>query len=222
MNSKLSALLVTVLTGAVAVPLLSSTTEAVAPMPASYEVRVTNLTRGQILSPVLLANHDRSADLFEAGESASGGLALLAEEGDASLLAAALMNDPGVSAVRVGSGVLPPGASETFSFDATTRHLSMATMLVVTNDAFAGLDAVLLPEDSLTLYAPAYDAGTERNSERCEYIPGPPCGSGGAHDPAPAEGFVHVHPGFRGVGSLAAHPYDWRNPVAKIEIRRVN
>lgn len=204
-----------------AVGFTASTGEAVAPALATYEVRVTNLTRGQILSPVLLANHDRTVDLFEPGHAASPGLQRLAEDGDVSVLSSALMNDPGVGNVRIGTGPLPPGASESFSFDASGRFLSLASMLVVTNDAFAGVDTVMLPHDSLTLYATAFDAGTERNSELCDYIPGPPCGSGGVHDPAEAEGFVHVHPGFRGVGSLSAHKYDWRNPVAKVVIQRV-
>jgi hypothetical protein len=42
--------------------------------------------------------------------------------------------------------------------------------------------------------ADAYDAGSERNSELCRFIPGPPCGNANVHDPDSAEGYVHVKP----------------------------
>jgi len=72
--------------------------------------------------------------------------------------------------------------------------------------------------------APAYDAGSERNSEDCDYIPGPPCNNSPAHDPADAEGYVHIHAGIHGIGpdpSVDPAMHDWRNPVAKITIRRI-
>jgi hypothetical protein len=51
-------------------------------------------------------------------------------------------------------------------------------------------------------------------------VPGPPCGAGPVHDPAPAEGFVHVGNGIRGIGGVPAEVYDWSNPVARIVIER--
>lgn len=68
--------------------------------------------------------------------------------------------------------------------------------------------------------ATVYDAGSERNSEDCQYIPGPPCGNGGVRDTAGAEGFVHVHNGIHGVSSLSAQTYSWHNPGAVITIKR--
>lgn len=221
MNVKHSFALLAALTGAVAIPLTASSSEATAGTDATYEVTITNLTSKQIMSPVLLANHNELADVFEAGEPASGPLAILAEDGDPMPLANALGLNANVGSVHIGSGPIMPGQSETLSFDAFGRRVSLASMLITTNDAFAGMDSVLLPENDLVVRVPAYDAGSERNSELCEFIPGPPCGNGGVHDPAPAEGFVHVHPGFFGVGSLGASKYDWRNPVAKVEITRV-
>jgi hypothetical protein len=66
---------------------------------------------------------------------------------------------------------------------------------------------------------PAYDAGTELNDELCENIPGPLCG-GGAVSAESGEGFVHIANGIHGIGDLAPELYDWRNPVAKVTIRR--
>jgi hypothetical protein len=45
-------------------------------------------------------------------------------------------------------------------------------------------------------------------------------GAGGA--PAGGEeGYVHIHAGIHGVGDLEPGMRDWRNPVARITIRRV-
>ena len=53
-----------------------------APTPAApgvmFEITVTNLTYGQILSPVLAVAHDDTVDLFEPGQPASPELAALA------------------------------------------------------------------------------------------------------------------------------------------------
>lgn len=49
------------------------------------EVAITNLTRGQIMSPVFVARHDSSADsLYALGERASTAMAKMAEDADAS------------------------------------------------------------------------------------------------------------------------------------------
>jgi hypothetical protein len=102
-------------------------------------------------------------------------------------------------------------------------------MLVTTNDAFfAARDIWYLGKRNIMVEAEAYDAGSEQNSENCAYIPGPPCGSGESHDPEVAEGYVHIHAGVHGTNSegtaesdLTPAMHDWRNPVAKITIRRV-
>jgi hypothetical protein len=92
-------------------------------------------------------------------------------------------------------------------------------MLVVTNDAFFGLDGAELPlMDRVAFYSPAYDAGSEANNEYGRFIPGPPFGSAGVRDTSMAEGFVHVHSGVVGKSSLIPAQHDWRNPVAKITV----
>jgi len=190
-----------------------------------YEITITNLTAGQVLSPPLIATHPRDLALFEAGEPASPELAVLAQDGDASALAAALEGAPGVH-VAVAGGAVPPGASTTVELRARRPHsvLSVAAMLVTTNDAFAGVNGARLPRAARTvrrLEAPAYDAGAEDNDELCAFIPGPPCGNAFADSGLAGEGFVHVHRGIHGVGDLAPYASDWRNPVARVTVRRI-
>lgn len=101
-------------------------------------------------------------------------------------------------------------------------------MLIPTNDAFVALNGVDLPRnfEPVTFDAIAYDAGTEINDELCASIPGPnfiECGGpgGGGAPAAGAEGYVHVHAGIHGVGDLNEARRDWRNPTARVVVRRV-
>lgn len=195
-----------------------------------YEVSVTNLTRGQQFTPLLVAVHRASVALFQPGRPASAQLATLAEEGSTAPLAALLAADAGVAQVVAGSGLTAPGATVTLRIEGRGGfdRLSLAAMLIPTNDAFVALNGVVLPDSgrTLRLTAPAYDSGSERNDELCASIPGPAfdeCGgSGGGAAPAgDEEGFVHVHAGMHGIGDFAPARRDWRNPVASITIRRL-
>jgi len=195
-----------------------------------FEVTVTNLTRGQSFTPILVASHRRGVSLFEAGEPASPELATVAEEGDTSLLKALLEGDPRVLEVEVGPGLTGPGQSKTVSV--ATRgafdRVSVVAMLIPTNDGLFAVNGVKGPEGRghLVLFSPAYDSGSERNDELCASIPGPDfaeCGGpGGGGMPAGGEeGFVHIHAGIHGIGDFQESERDWRNPVARIAIRRV-
>jgi len=94
-------------------------------------------------------------------------------------------------------------------------------MLVSTNDAFFALNGVKGPTYGSDMFlSPAYDAGSEKNSEDATYIPGPP-GGNHVHDPSVAEGYVYIHSGIHGIMDLPEEMYDWNNPVAKIIIERV-
>jgi hypothetical protein len=77
------------------------------------------------------------------------------------------------------------------------------------------------PFGEKTFAADPYDAGSEANSEFCEFIPGPPCENPGVRDTANAEGYVHIHAGIHGIGDLDASMFDWHNPVAEITIRSI-
>jgi len=189
-----------------------------------YAVTVTNITRGQILAPPAVIVHDDGYSLFSLGVPARPELAELAERGNPGPLLADAATSRSVYYTAAGGGGIPPGASQTIEVEANGRYaqISVAAMLVSTNDAFAAVRGISTPRrGTLAVEAEAYDAGSEANSESCAFIPGPPCGSD-VHDPAPAEGYVHVHPGIHGGAGLTPAMHDWRNPVAQIEIRRVD
>ncbi len=191
----------------------------------NYEVTITNITPGVVFTPTLIAVHNESVSLFRLGERASAELAVLAEGGDTAPLAAALMGSGNASDTTSSTGLLEPGKSVTLSIRASGRfdRLSVAAMLLPTNDAFYAVNSVELPKDRrpITIMAVGYDAGSEPNDERCSNIPGPQCGGEGASPNRDGEGFVHVSNGIHGFAELPAPNYDWRNPVARITIRRV-
>lgn len=200
-----------------------------------FDISITNATRGQIMSPPIVVVHDPAISLFEVGQAASADLAAVAEDADAAGLLAYLagMMGSGVDDYAVADGVVMPGGSATLSVSAQRgcRVLSMVSMLVTTNDAFVGIESVPLhgcgstitPSASrgpLKIDAVAYDAGSEANTESCDHIPGPPCGSPGVRVTDGAEGFVHVHAGIHGVADLDSAMRDWRNPAAEVRISR--
>ena len=201
---------------------------AIADQTFQYEVTVTNITSGQTFTPTLLATHDGSVSIFQLGSPASLPLEILAEAGDTGPLAQELLGyGRRVGSVQTIAGLLAPGKTAKVVVDAlpTQRRLSVAAMLIPTNDNFYALNAVELPFfGSVTYLAPAYDAGTEANDQLCSAIPGPRC-RGEGHSPGPNtgdEGFVFIGSGFHELGTeLTPAEYDWRNPVARVTIRRV-
>jgi hypothetical protein len=201
---------------------------------ARFEVTVTNLTRGQTFTPVLVASHREGVRLFTLGEPASSELAILAEEGATAPLTALLLATPGVRDVADSgappAGFVEPGQSKTIVVSAGrgADHVSVAAMLIPTNDGFFALNGVAGPRgrEAVVHVSPAYDAGSERNDEACASIPGPnfaECGGpgGGGQPVGEEEGYVHIHAGIHGIGDLVASARDWRNPVARIAIRRI-
>ena len=193
---------------------------------AKYEVTITNLTRGQAFTPILVASHKKGVKLFELGSMASPELAALAEGGDTMPLGDKLSAMSEVKDVQNSGGLLDPGASVTVEVETKGKYgyISVASMLIPTNDAFFALNGVKGPKGKKTiaLFSPAYDAGSEPNDELCDNIPGPVCGGEGGSPDAGGEGYVHIHAGIHGIGDLMAEDRDWRNPVAYITITRVN
>ena len=146
--------------------------------------------------------------------------------------------------LSTGDGLLAPGASITLMLNdvsALNSVLSLSGMLLPTNDGFVGVDSAELPRaagESITLFARAYDAGTEANDELvgggAPGVPGFPApppvvatgtGTGGTGINTVAEGFVHVHPGVLGdldvnggVSDINAAVHRWQNPVARVVI----
>jgi hypothetical protein len=197
---------------------------------ADFEVTITNLTRGQQFTPILVASHKAGVKLFGLGQPASPEFATLAEEGNTEPLTGLLTAMPEVLDVTNTDGLLNPGASVTLKVKTcgAFNHLSVASMLIPTNDGFFALNGVKGPwfQEVATHTSVAYDAGSERNDELCASIPGPSfaeCGGpGGGGAPAGGEeDYVHIHAGIHGIGDLNTAERDWRNPVARIAIRRL-
>ena len=214
----------------------------------TVRVTLTN-TSPQVISPPLLIAHGPDYAPFLVGDPATPELARLAEDGDASELAAIARLDPAVSAVVIADGPLPPGESATLEIETAedAPYLTVLGMLVTTNDAFLVWtgDARQLGEMGMTMgetmemdetagtgemaemamgAAPpphdavvrVFDAGSEANTESCEHIPGPPCGSAEVRVADGAEGHIALHGGILGVGDLDPAEWDWRNPVLEV------
>jgi hypothetical protein len=189
----------------------------------SYEVTITNMTRGQVFSPPIVISHSGYFQLFTPGAPAGPELYPLAEDGDVMPLLDHISPLSTVYDSTVGD-LIHPGESLTLKISTRGhfKYISVAGMLVTTNDAFFAVRNVGAPAiGQVVVHADAYDAGSEANSEDCDYIPGPPCGNGGERDTEGAEGYVHIHPGIHGIEDLVAAESDWRNPVAEITIRPV-
>ena len=189
----------------------------------SWNVTVTNLTPAgsQPLSPPLVVVHSTRADIWSLGEIASHGVAAIAEDADNSVLESALPLLEGVRSVRtVPGGPIPPGASRTFTVESGDHadRLSILTMLVNTNDAFTGLDALHLRGHGATLQTRSYDSGSEVNNERATHIPGPCCNNPFVR--APEGAVIRMHGGITGVGDLDPAVYGWSDPVARIRVAR--
>jgi hypothetical protein len=203
----------------------------------TYKVTIENLSGTQPLSPGVIATHNDSAYLWRNGMMASEGIRLIAEEGKPQVALAEAKSKAGVSGVteidmpihRIGgSGSSIRTFEVTAAQDAT--KISLATMLVCTNDGLTGLDSAQLPHDYsvATYYVNGYDAGTELNDERSQTIVDG-CGKVGTL-PLPMDGdsrvatseVVHHHPGIMGTADLSKSAHGWNNPVAKITIQKVN
>ena len=189
------------------------------------EVTITNITRDQIFSPPVVISHNKEFQLFELGQPASSELYALAEDGETTPLTDHLAELPSVLEYAVAAGPVMPGNSLTLQVT-TRRHfrfVSVAGMLVTSNDAFFAIRGERVSSfGQKTFEAEAYDAGSEANSESCEFIPGPPCGNPGVRDTDNAEGYVHIHAGIHGIGDLDASMFDWHNPVAEITVRPIH
>ena len=206
----------------------------------TYRVTVHNLTDSQPLTPPLVATHSALVrGLFHVGRPASQQIMEIAENGNLGPMVDALTGHPEVSNFVIAAGDPPPllqGESITFEIEAdgNAHFLSWVSMLICTNDGFAGRNQVRLPARMGHVrfaYARAYDAGTERNTEDFADIV-PPCQIFGAtssddegtgmSDPALAEhGRVRPHRGIRGGADLDPELHGWDDPVAKIEVERI-
>jgi hypothetical protein len=198
----------------------------------TYSVTLTNLTYQQPLSPLAAVLHTKSYRMYEVGCQAGAGLERLAEGGDNALLLYEANLSTSVSAVADGGTPVPPGGSATVMLQAKWGEcLSLASMLVNTNDAFAALSCLdvsgLAIGEKTTVNLVAYDAGTEANSETAGTVPGPAGGGEGYNAQRDDRGFVAAHggvvtsdDGLETSALSAAHR--WDNPVAELTIERID
>lgn len=198
-------------------------------MQRSFNVEVTNLSNQQPFAPVAAVLHTSGYHGFSLGSMASDGLELLAESGDpSSFIAAADGHNMVLSSVS-GTGVIAPGDNETITVQGNSSNprLSLAGMLVNTNDGFIGLDDIdiggLDVGESLQLHARVYDAGTEANTEAASDVPGQ--GGEGMNAMRDDRDFIVVHPGIVSMndgltGSALDASYRFDNPAARIIITR--
>ncbi len=199
---------------------------------ADYTVTITNLTNAQYLTPPNWAAHSRAADVFQRGKPASNGVQQVAENGGVPVLAAELqaaIDDAGLGISGVAGPEVPigPGESRTWELTTDQRRFSVVSMVVCTNDGFAGLDSKRLPRQSgqsRYYLLRAYDAGTEINTElRRDLVPAPFCGEGEgsteSNDELAENGVIKRHRTIRNVGDLDP-ALDWSGPVALLKITR--
>ncbi len=192
---------------------------------STYRVTIENLTPpgSQPLSPAGVVVHGPHADVWSVGQPATAAVAAIAEDAGVPIFVDTYAQTPGVSHAAVGGGgAIPPGASDSFEFEARPgQRLSLVSMLVNTNDAFTGLDAIVLGRPSQQFEVGAYDAGTEANNEDPAFIPGPVGGNPGVRDP---EGdVIRPHGGIVGLpGGIDPAIYGWDDPVARITVERLD
>jgi Spondin_N len=222
MKRFLFGLTVLVLAGAIAVPASAGPQDGGA---REWLVTVENLTPAgsQPLSPPLAVVHSPRADVWSVGTIANHGVAAIAEDANNAPLEEALPQVRGVETVfTVPGGPIPPGQARSFEVETRGRfdRLSLLTMLVNTNDAFTGLDALRLGGKGAVIETMAYDAGSERNNELAGFIPGPCCNNPFVRDPEGA--LIRPHDGITDVGDLDPAVYGWPEPAARITIARAS
>ena len=201
---------------------------------------ITNTTHGIYYTPFLASAHNDAIHLFEVGETASASLQAMAEGGDISGLSTDLGGPDADTVENPAAGLLGPGEITTFSLDTATTgntYLSIVAMLLPTNDAFVGLDALEIPTAPGTYiyYLNAFDAGTEPNDELITgggapgepgipAAPGSDAGSGGTGVTTDETNTtVHIHRGSLGDSDLSGGVSDldigihrWLNPVVQL------
>ncbi len=199
-----------------------------------YKVTLTNVTADQPLSPATVIFHKSAYHLFQPGQMASVALEHLAEGGsNQELFDEANANAAFVTSAS-GAGIIPPGGSETIDLevdDTTDLNISVAAMLVNTNDAFAARGsnkiASLQKGESFSLHVPIWDAGTEANTEASGSMPGPADGGEGFNASRAGDAnFVVIHQGVvtnaDGLAtSVLGESHRFNNPGVLLRVERV-
>ncbi|MEZ8777185.1 spondin domain-containing protein [Vibrio splendidus] len=197
-----------------------------------YDVSVTNLTPNQPMSPLAVLTHNTNFDLFEVGQSASVDLEYLAEGGSNAQLLALSDSDANVYQGISGNGLILSGEQDTVSIRVDRNqegYISVASMLVNTNDAFVGESGLSLKSlavgDTFVMNMNVWDSGTELNDELAATIPGPAGGGEGFNTTRDDTDVVSFHSGVISqddgltTSALSAN-HRFLNPGARITITR--
>ena len=206
-----------------------------------FDVQIENLTQGIYFTPIVVAAHTADASLFALGSPASDALQAMAEGGALDGLVDALTTASATIETNPAAGLLGPGMSTMTSLNtdaaSANAYLSIAAMMLPTNDGFMALSNWAIPEEAgrYVVNLNAYDSGTEGNDELVGSptpgeagfpAPGPvgdASGTGGTGVNVSAEGFVHIHRGVLGdtdatggISDIDATRHRWLNPVARV------
>ena len=200
---------------------------------ATYRVTIENLTQGQPFSPPVIATHRDGFDMFKVGQPSTNELALIAQDGDPKpMFGRARASGSVTEAVNAGEEA-PPKRMIMREIRANPGDkLSIASMLICTNDGFWGLDGVALPASGSQIFTSVgYDAGREQNTEQSEHIvdpcsiprPLPGDRDGNQDEPVASRPLepIREHPGIKGVGELDPGFHGWSNPVARVTVERI-
>ena len=209
---------------------------------ADLSIEIENLTNGITFTPFVVAAHSEGTHLFESGQAANPEIQAIAEGGNIDGAVTLLNNINADVVANPAGGLLGPGtATEAFALTSTDTNtqLSIAAMLLPTNDGFAGLDAWTIPSEAgtYTVFLNAYDSGTEANDEIVNgggppgvpgipVAPGGDAGTGGTGAAgADTNTNIHIHRGTLGdtdpnggVSDLDSRIHRWLNPVVKVTV----
>ena len=164
----------------------------------------------QPLTPIFVATHDATFDIFDEGTAATPELVAIAEGGMTGPMEALAASAPGVFDFAIGDFILPGESTVvTVSADACHPYLSFASMLPVTNDGFIGAslgdnaldlfrDGFATPYDFTLSYLEVWDAGSEVNTESAMDVPA----LGGAGSPDESGVITRPHVGILGIGDI--------------------
>lgn len=207
-----------------------------------FDVEIANITNGIYYTPFLVAAHTEGNNFFVTGQPASANLQAMAEGGDISGLVSDVQALGATYVANPAGGLLAPATSTSFNMntDGTNNtRLSIVSMLLPTNDAFAGLNAIMIPTEPGTYVynVNAYDAGTEANDEilnggGAPGVPGMPADPGGLAGTGGTgvagtdfNTNVHIHRGSigdsdpnGGKSDLDSTVHRWLNPVVRVTI----
>ncbi|MFQ6024454.1 MAG: spondin domain-containing protein [Acidiferrobacterales bacterium] len=210
---------------------------------ANYKVTLENLTSGQPFSPPVAATHRGGIRMFKVGKLSSSELEAIAEDGNQIPMFKLFDGSNRVTdVVDIGMPLTPSGRvvgdfTDAVTFEIKAQRwdkLSLATMLICTNDGFTGLNRIRPPRKGSSIrWLNGYDAGTEDNTELSQHIvdpcsalgPVPLAGDPNGNEDAAVDTKPHQpiqhHPNISGRGDLSGEPHAWVDPVAKVTITRI-